>query len=96
MATLMNFMGKEEVIHYDSKIQELHGNQGSKARKLVRDKLVQDNGDGTYRILPIQGYNVSEYRVDWMAQSCTCQYNTTKGLVCSHLIAVRIFRGGTE
>ena len=89
---------ESELPYYDHSHQELRGAQVSKARKLVQLKRIVEVSPSSYKILPIEGYNTRSYdvEIDEENESCNCQYNTTKHLECSHIMAVKMFMRGEK
>ena len=68
-----------------------------KAQKLLRLSRVAKITSDIYRILPILGYNKTDYTVKWIMGklTCTCQRGR-KARQCSHMLAVHLFTGGTQ
>lgn len=65
----------------------------TKAKKLVELKLVKSSGLGTWDILPIKGYNKTQYKIlssDGQL-SCNCQGFSKYGNRCSHTLAVEFW-----
>ena len=85
-----------ELPYYDHTHEELKGSQVSKARRLIREKKIVEVSPTSYKVLPIEGYNMRSYdvEIDEENESCNCQYNTTKHLTCSHIMAVKMFMSG--
>lgn len=92
-ASLQDF--PDELPHYYAATGTLSGRQEDKARRLVREHKVVAICPNRYNVLPIEGYNKTTYEVNVGpdGESCTCQYNTTKGKRCSHIMAVRMAQG---
>jgi len=98
-ATLFDFINDDnELPYYDHIKGELKGSQKAKAKKFVQLGLVEQVSDCVWKIHPIEGYNKRTYTVyrDGDVWSCNCQYNRTKGKVCSHILAVWLFEGLIE
>ena len=97
-----------DVIKWDASKKILKGSMYDKAWKFVNLGLIKETerieDAVNYDILPILGYNSTVYHVEYtllsnyeMGYTCNCQgFNTKlrKGeeAICSHIIAVRIFR----
>ena len=98
--TLFDFFEdeEEELPYYDHVKGELKGTQIAKARKFVSLGLVEPVDEDTWFVHPIEGYNKRTYTVvrDGDEWSCNCQYNRTKGKICSHILAVWIFENLIE
>lgn len=50
-----------------------------------------------YTCTPIKGYNVTTYTIRESADgsfNCTCQFNKTTNKMCSHILAVLLFKEG--
>ena len=97
-ANLFSFYNEDEdedLPFYDHLAKELKGSQKSKARKLVKLGKVVRIGYDAWQILPIEGYNKRTYVVERNGKhwSCNCQYNVTKGKICSHILAVWMAEG---
>ena len=84
---------EEDLPRWDVACGELKGGgQISKARKLNRLKRIEESAmQGTYIILPIEGYNKTTYLVDANAESCTCQFNVRANKLCSHIMGVFLY-----
>jgi len=83
--------------YYDHIAKEVKGSQISKAKKLLKLGNVK-RVEGGWEILPISGYNKRTYTVVVIGDkyTCNCQYNATKGLTCSHILAVLMYEGIIE
>jgi len=83
---------------WDLALKELEGgNQLSKARKINKLKLIEQ-GINCYYILPIKGYNKSTYTINIQLEDyeCNCQYSIKTGKLCSHILAVLLFKNQKE
>ncbi len=81
--------------HYDHIKGKLSGSQITKARKFVTlGKVVKLSNDRWF-VSFIPGYNTRMYIINKSDDdfTCNCQYNKTKNLTCSHIMAVMIFEG---
>ena len=68
-----------------------------KARKLLLLQKVYKRTEGEYVVMPILGYNTTEYTVKEIMGKfmCTCQKGRGRGH-CSHMLAVYLFIEKTE
>ena len=84
-----------ELPYYDHIKGELKGSQIRKAKKLVKLELIRPKKDDIWDVLPIEGYNTRTYTVSRSGDGwcCNCQYNRTKGKICSHILAVWLYEG---
>ena len=87
-----NRSDQTRLCHYDAETKQLTGNQIIKAKKFLELNLIKEEFDGVHIIKPIKGYNKTKYRVIEIGGRyfCNCQYNSTKGLECSHILAVKM------
>ena len=90
------FMNPQDVCYYDHVRGELKGSQLSKAKKFCRLDLVKVGLNHDYVILPIKGYNTRTYHIDFHKFDnlwhCDCQFNHQTKKMCSHIMAVLIWR----
>lgn len=96
--SIFDYDDDEELPHYDHVSGDLKGSQKSKARKFVRlGKVVRLTADA-WQVQPIEGYNTRAYIIERNGEywSCNCQYNSTKGKICSHILAVWLFQEWIE
>jgi hypothetical protein len=92
--TVMVINMETEMMYYDSNTGMLHGTQLRKALSFIKHECIKKQEDGTFLCLPLKDYNKTTYTIiknEHGRSSCTCQYNTTKGLSCSHILAVNIY-----
>ncbi len=88
-------MEDEIVCKWDAIREQLLGSIKSKARRFCKEKCVEWLGGDLYLVKHIPGYNKTDYTVDIKQGTCNCQYNN-KGLKCSHLAAVALYRATRE
>lgn len=94
LETLRDVPAVEQVIcRWDAATGELKGSQLSKARKFNHDHCIDFQGNGTFLVRPIQGYNHTTYTVLFTPDGCQCdcQYSKRYGNTCSHIMAVGLF-----
>lgn len=85
-------MMREDIpCYWDRHKKELIGNTRSKVKKMLRDRLIHQNQDGTYTVAPIPG-NHQTHIVDLDQKTCSCQANSRDGMVCSHIHACAIYQ----
>ncbi|RLJ08637.1 MAG: hypothetical protein DRP12_00285 [Candidatus Aenigmatarchaeota archaeon] len=79
----------EEIIRYEVG-KGMVGSVRNKVRAFIENGCVVQVGPKSWIVRPIPGYNKTTYEVtsDGSFFRCSCQYNRTKGLVCSHILAV--------
>jgi len=87
----------EKIQSYDSATRGFAQPVSYKVKKLLELGRISCLGEARYQVLPIPGYNYTTYNVkEQMGKlMCTCQKGR-KGLECSHIVAVRIYRDMTE
>lgn len=86
---LNQWTDREYICKWDETNRTLTNSQQHKAKKFVDLDLIAYDGTD-YWCKPIKGYNKTTHRIflvngEWQ---CTCQYNTTKHKLCSHIMAV--------
>ena len=85
----------EVICRFDHESGELHNCIKKKAKHFVSKKCVRrKNRSGEWIVKHIPGYNTTDYTVmiiPRVMESCSCQFNTIKGLRCSHITAVRLY-----
>ena len=96
MATIADFQD-ENLPYYDSAMGEMTGGQAYKARRYIRDKLVQKANECMWIIKPIPNHSHQSHIVKNEANSftCDCQNSRIKHNVCSHIQAVILFEKRT-
>ena len=88
-----------DLCYWDVIRETLVGSQKAKALKFNRLKRIIPNFDGTFKVLPISGYNKTTYDLkkdETGGWHCNCQYavkNPDKE--CSHIIALALYLKNT-
>ena len=85
-------------IRWDMESLSLTGSMKSKVRRFIRDGLVERAGPGMWYVHPIPGHTHLTHTVQQEGEglTCTCQRWRSKGLTCTHIIAVLVFEGRAE
>lgn len=79
---------------YSEHSQKLLEGQRNKVIKFLQNRCIEYAQGGVYICKPIVGYNKTTYRMtkgedgEW---HCTCQFNTLKKEMCSHICALYEF-----
>ena len=97
-------MNPQDVCYYDHIREKLNGSQLSKARKFCRLGLIEDvmspleYNPFKYHVHPIPGYNTRKYTVQILngGWHCNCQFHNQTKKICSHIMAVLIWRRTRE
>ena len=93
---LDEYVDDDGIIRWDMNTLSLTSSIKSKVRRYIRDGLVHKVDARTWEIWPIPGHTHLTHIVhknDDGFLTCTCQRWRTKGLICSHILAVLVHEG---
>ena len=94
--TLDDFMDDEGAIRWDMSSLTLTSSMRSKVRRYIRDGCVHKVDKDMWEVWPIHGHTHLTHIVKKEPDgslSCTCQRWRTKGLTCTHIMAVLVSEG---
>lgn len=83
----------ENICYWYEKEKELLGSKKGKAKKFFQlGCVLETEEENKFIVKHIEGYNKTNHQVDPTTNTCSCQSNQRYGNICSHIMAVRLYK----